>query len=181
MKRDRAQWVVLAASIALPLLLAGTEFAHLIRAGGVIGLYMVLALGLNFTMGYVGLFDLGFIAFYAVGAYGAALCARHGWRGRLNPATRVFMALRMAVNRELDVLRSGLESVKPHVAPGGRVAVISFHSGEDRIVKETFRAWSAAGAWRLVNKKPLCPTSEEVLANPRARSAKLRAIERSAA
>lgn len=108
----------------------------------------------------------------------ADLCSRHGWRGRLHPATRVFMALRMAVNRELDILRAGLEGVKPLLASGGRVAVISFHSGEDRIVKETFRAWTAAGGWRPVNKKPLVPTSEEVLENPRARSAKLRVIEK---
>lgn len=72
------RWVALAGALIVPALLGGGNYAYLIQAGGMVGLYMILALGLNFTMGYVGLFDLGYIAFYALGAYGAAVCsARH--------------------------------------------------------------------------------------------------------
>jgi 16S rRNA (cytosine1402-N4)-methyltransferase len=108
----------------------------------------------------------------------AALAVRHGFRGRLHPATRVFLALRIAVNHELENLAAALEGLKGQLAPRGRLAVISFHSLEDRIVKLAFRRWTQEGGWRLVTPKPLSPTTDEVLENPRARSAKLRVIER---
>ncbi|MDE2511954.1 MAG: branched-chain amino acid ABC transporter permease, partial [Elusimicrobia bacterium] len=69
-------WVLAAAAFALPLVASAVEFPYLVRVGGVVGLFMLLALGLNFTLGYVGLFDLGFIAFYAVGAYATAIAMR---------------------------------------------------------------------------------------------------------
>lgn len=91
-------------------------------------------------------------------------------RGRLHPATRTFLALRIYANRELDNLETVLQNLPQIVAPGGRVAVISFNSLEDRLVKNYFKRW------RLITRKPLRPTSGEVMDNPRARSAKLRAI-----
>ena len=96
-------------------------------------------------------------------------------RGPLHPATRVFQALRIQVNRELDNLRDGLVGAVDVLAPGGRVAVISFHSLEDRIVKWFFREQPAL---RIVTKRPIMATDEEVAANPRARSAKLRVAEK---
>lgn len=71
-----ATWVILAIAVALPWIAGAVEFPYLVRVGGVVGLFMLLALGLNFTLGYVGLFDLGFIAFYAVGAYSTAILMR---------------------------------------------------------------------------------------------------------
>src|SRR5579859_2790947 len=78
MKFRLGKWAFLGFLIAVPIFLRGGQFAYLIRAGGVVGLYVLLALGLNVTLGYVGLFDLGFIAFYAIGAYSAAIAAAHG-------------------------------------------------------------------------------------------------------
>lgn len=72
------KWGLILLALALPLLVRGGDYAYVIRAGGIVGLFMILGLGLNFTLGYVGLFDLGFIAFYAVGAYTAAIGAAHG-------------------------------------------------------------------------------------------------------
>jgi len=108
----------------------------------------------------------------------ADLLARQGRRGRLNPATLVFMALRIAVNAEPKTLETALDALKTRLAPGGRLAVISFHSGEDRAVKLAFRAWKQEGGWNLLTPKPLTPSAEETSQNPRARSAKLRVIER---
>jgi 16S rRNA (cytosine1402-N4)-methyltransferase len=88
---------------------------------------------------------------------------------RLHPATRVFQALRIAVNQELEALEAGLEQAEAVLAPGGRLAVISFHSLEDRRVKHFQRA-----RMQPVGKKPIRPGAEEVHANPRSRSAKLR-------
>ena len=102
-------------------------------------------------------------------------------RGAIHPATRTFLALRMAVNRELDSLAASLEQAIAHVRPGGRIVVISFHSGEDRVVKHTFAAWRRAGTAEVLTRKPVTPTQTEMLANPRSRSAKLRAVERSGA
>lgn len=96
-------------------------------------------------------------------------------RGWVHPATRVFQALRIHVNRELDNLRDGLAAAVDALNPGGRVAVISFHSLEDRIVKWFFREQTAV---RIVTKKPVTASDEEVNANPRARSAKLRVAEK---
>ena len=110
----------------------------------------------------------------------------------IHPATRAFQAIRIAVNRELDELSSLLASLADLVRPGGRVAIISFHSLEDRLVKRAFsdpeplpqpaklpvepvRPW---GPWRALTKKPITPGEEELKANPRSRSAKLRVAER---
>ena len=93
---------------------------------------------------------------------------------KLHPATKTFQALRIAVNDELGALREGLESALGHLSCGGRIAVISFHSIEDRIVKQMFRDAAYAGKGSLVNRKPLTPSPEEVARNPRSRSAKLR-------
>jgi 16S rRNA (cytosine1402-N4)-methyltransferase len=97
---------------------------------------------------------------------------------RIHPATRTFQALRIFVNRELDDLKALLEAAPRILKPGGRVVVISFHSLEDRIVKDAFRDGTHAGYFRLLTKKPVTATEEESDRNPRARSAKLRAAER---
>jgi 16S rRNA (cytosine1402-N4)-methyltransferase len=96
--------------------------------------------------------------------------------GGVDPATRTFQALRIAVNGELDELRQLLESLPAGVKPGGRVAVLSFHSLEDRAVKRSF----ASGPWIPTTKKPVVPSDEECARNPRARSAKLRVAVRAA-
>ena len=114
-------------------------------------------------------------------------------RGPRHPATRVFQALRIAVNDELRALERGLRGLSVWVKGGGRMAVLTFHSLEDRIVKRYFREvsrewidrpeWPApkknpAYAFRLITARPIEPSREEVRDNPRARSAKLRVIER---
>lgn len=100
-------------------------------------------------------------------------------RGRLHPATRTFQALRIAVNDELGTLEDGLPAAARALAPGGRLAVISFHSLEDRRVKQFFRAGGTPEApLAELTRKPLVPTAEELARNPRARSAKLRVAER---
>ncbi|OGG80638.1 16S rRNA (cytosine(1402)-N(4))-methyltransferase [Candidatus Kaiserbacteria bacterium RIFCSPLOWO2_01_FULL_54_13] len=99
-------------------------------------------------------------------------------RGRIHPATRTFQALRIAVNDELDALKEGLSAAWKLLAPGGRIAVISFHSIEDRIVKQMFVEWEKQGEGKRITRKPVGPTAEEVAKNPRARSAKLRVIEK---
>ncbi len=101
-----------------------------------------------------------------------------GYRhGRIHPATKTFQALRIAVNDELGVIERGLEGTWKHLACGGRIAVISFHSTEDRVVKQLFQKF-VKDSGRLVHKKPLVPTREEIIHNPRARSAKLRIVEK---
>lgn len=97
---------------------------------------------------------------------------------RIHPATRTFQAIRIAVNEELTNLERALEKGFEALKPGGRFAVISFHSLEDRIVKNFFRAKAAEGEGKLITKKPIVPTEEEIAENPRARSAKLRIIEK---
>jgi 16S rRNA (cytosine1402-N4)-methyltransferase len=97
---------------------------------------------------------------------------------RIHPATRTFQALRIFVNRELDDLKALLEAAPRVLKPGGRVVVISFHSLEDRIVKDAFREGAKRGYFSLLTKKPLTATEEESDRNPRARSAKLRAAEK---
>ena len=94
--------------------------------------------------------------------------------GRIHPATRTFQALRLAVNRELDALKDFLSEAPRHLKAGGRMAAISFHSLEDRLVKQSFR--DAPNA-RVLTKKPLLPGEAEVERNPRARSAKMRVME----
>ncbi|QDU22748.1 16S rRNA (cytosine(1402)-N(4))-methyltransferase RsmH [Urbifossiella limnaea] len=93
---------------------------------------------------------------------------------RLAPVTRVFQALRIRVNRELDNLRQLLRVLPDVLAPGGTAAIISFHSGEDRLVKAAFRAGLRAGVYAAVSDDPTRPTFDERKANPRSRSAKLR-------
>ncbi len=97
---------------------------------------------------------------------------------RIHPATKTFQALRIFVNRELDDLKALLEAAPRILKPGGRVVVISFHSLEDRIVKDAFREGAQAGYFSLLTKKPVTATEEESDRNPRARSAKLRAAEK---
>ena len=98
---------------------------------------------------------------------------------RIHPATRTFQALRIFVNRELDDLRALLEALPRILKPGGRVVVISFHSLEDRIVKDAFREDSIKDKYfRILTKKPATASEEESDRNPRARSAKMRAAEK---
>lgn len=99
-------------------------------------------------------------------------------RGALHPATRTFQALRIAVNRELDSLSEGIEKAFSVLNPGGRLCVIAFHSLEDRIVKEMFRLLARTNQGRLVIKKPLMPERQEAVENSRARSARVRCLER---
>ena len=106
-----------------------------------------------------------------------AAVPRAAWPRRLHVATRTFQALRIAVNDETGALNEALADAPPLLAPGGRLGVISFHSGEDRIVKRTFRALEPAGFAEL-EPSPRQPTDDEVRGNPRARSAKLRVLER---
>ncbi len=116
-----------------------------------------------------------------------------GRRSRIHPATRTFQALRMAVNEEESELREGLEAALEWLRPGGRLVVISFHSREDRRVKQTFREHAGreeslegggtrrigrAPPVRILTQRPLRPDPEEIRNNPRARSARLRAVER---
>lgn len=98
--------------------------------------------------------------------------------GRLHPATKTFQALRIAVNDELGALREGLLAAWHALARNGRIAVISFHSIEDRIVKQQFREWEDSGSGTRVTKKPLSPSAVEIQENPRSRSAKLRVIQK---
>jgi 16S rRNA (cytosine1402-N4)-methyltransferase len=94
---------------------------------------------------------------------------------RIHPATRTFQALRIAVNEELKSLRIALERTPTRLVPGGRLAVISFHSLEDRLVKQAFRNTQV---WECLTRSPIEASNEEVLRNPRSRSAKLRAAVR---
>jgi 16S rRNA (cytosine1402-N4)-methyltransferase len=97
---------------------------------------------------------------------------------RIHPATRTFQALRIFVNRELDDLRALLNAAPQVLKPGGRLVIISFHSLEDRIVKDAMRDGVKLGQYRLLTKKPVTPSEAEIDRNPRAGSAKLRAAER---
>lgn len=98
--------------------------------------------------------------------------------GRIHPATRTFQALRIAVNDELGALKEGLESTWEMLAPKGRIAVISFHSIEDRLVKQLFALWEKSGSGVRITKKPITPSRAEIMENPRSRSAKLRVISK---
>ncbi|PZR59691.1 MAG: 16S rRNA (cytosine(1402)-N(4))-methyltransferase [Candidatus Meridianibacter frigidus] len=107
----------------------------------------------------------------------SGLMHRRGEREKLHPATRVFQALRIAVNDEIDSLRDGLHSAVSRLRGAGRVVAISFHSLEDRVVKTTFRE---DGRLEVLTRKPIVPGSDEIARNPRSRSAKLRAAEKKA-
>ncbi|MFH1192841.1 MAG: 16S rRNA (cytosine(1402)-N(4))-methyltransferase RsmH [Candidatus Jorgensenbacteria bacterium] len=100
-----------------------------------------------------------------------------GGRGRIHPATKVFMALRIAVNHELENVRAILSSLGNVMRKGGRVAVITFHSVEDRVVKEKFRELAKEGIVEILTKHVIKPSRAEIIANPRSRSAKLRVIQ----
>ncbi len=113
------------------------------------------------------------LARLVVGAYPPR--ARHS---RLHPATRTFQALRIAVNDELGALAAVLDSLAASLRPGARAVVLTYHSLEDRLVKRAFLHGAREGHWSVLTKKPLRPSLEEVRRNPRARSAKLRAVER---
>ena len=117
-------------------------------------------------------FDLASVVSGAVPA-----AYRHG---RIHCATRTFQALRIAVNQELEVIEGAVRDAASVLAPGGRLCVISFHSLEDRIVKQTFRslAQGADASLKILTKKPQVPSDEECRDNPRARSAKLRVAEK---
>ncbi|OQA53057.1 MAG: Ribosomal RNA small subunit methyltransferase H [candidate division WS2 bacterium ADurb.Bin280] len=99
-------------------------------------------------------------------------------RGKINPATKVFQALRIAVNDELNNLSEGLEQALDVLKKDGLLLVITFHSGEDRIVKQFFKRKSQEGFLKLENKKPVFPTRSECLANRPSRSAKIRVARR---
>lgn len=101
--------------------------------------------------------------------------ARHG---KTHPATKTFQALRIAVNDEMGALKEGIAGAWRRLKPGGRIAVISFHSVEDREVKHLFLNWAREGVGERITKSPLTPSREELLKNPRSRSAKLRVIEK---
>lgn len=98
-------------------------------------------------------------------------------RGRIHPATRTFQALRLFVNQELENLKKVLDDIFQILNPGGRLAVITFHSLEDRIVKNRFRELTRIEKVALLTKKPIRPTPAEIYKNPRSRSAKLRALQ----
>ena len=97
---------------------------------------------------------------------------------RIHPATRTFQALRIFVNHELDDLRALVMAGPRLLKPAGRVVILSFHSLEDRIVKDAFRDGVKQGHYRLLTKKPVTASQAEIDRNPRSRSAKLRAAER---
>ncbi len=102
---------------------------------------------------------------------------------RIHPATRTFQALRISVNEELNNLRIFLSQYPDLLNPGGRLGIISYHSLEDRIVKNHFRQWTQKGGrkdggFRVLTRKPVVPSPEEVTQNPRARSAKMRVVEK---
>jgi 16S rRNA (cytosine1402-N4)-methyltransferase len=118
---------------------------------------------------------------------------RSSWKPGFHPATRIFMALRIAVNRELERLEEFLETAVDYLKPGGRICVLSFHSMEDRIVKQRFRALEnpctcppdlpacACGrqpSLKVLTRKARRPSREEIRDNPMARSTKLRAAEK---
>lgn len=98
-------------------------------------------------------------------------------RGRIDPATKSFQALRIVVNDEMGSLKRFLEKVPEYLAPGARVVIVSFHSKEDRIIKQQFKQWKEEGVATILTPKPISPTDQEARDNPRARSAKLRAIK----
>lgn len=97
---------------------------------------------------------------------------------KIHPATKVFQALRIAVNDELQVITDALHAGIQLLQPGGRLVVITFHSGEDRIVKHLFKSYSDEGVVDLVVKKPIVPSLQEIRNNPRSRSARLRIVQK---
>ena len=97
---------------------------------------------------------------------------------KIHPATRTFQAVRIAINRELENLEETVADIAGCLAPGGRIATLSYHSGEDAAVKNAFRKLAKDGGFTVITKKPLRPTEIETKANPNARSARLRGLEK---
>ena len=108
----------------------------------------------------------------------AAIPRKPGPPDRIDPATRTFMALRMAVNDEVGNLERLLEQAPRFLKPGGRLAIISFHSVEDRLVKQAFRSAEQTGQLKVITKRPITASEPELAQNPRSRSAKLRVAQR---
>jgi 16S rRNA (cytosine1402-N4)-methyltransferase len=108
----------------------------------------------------------------------SAIPTRGGAPERIDPATRTFMALRMKVNHELENLEALLTQAPTFLKSGGRIGIVSFHSMEDRLVKQAFRSAEQTGQLRILTKKPLSPSDTELASNPRSRSAKLRVAEK---
>jgi len=106
----------------------------------------------------------------------ASAIPHRGRSSRIHPATKTFQALRMAVNDEQGELGRLLEQAPGLLAPGGRFVVLSFHSGEDRAVKQSFRRHASSGVYTLLTRRPVRPSDEEVIRNPPSRSARLRAV-----
>lgn len=129
----------------------------------------------RFARKLAALLKSGIEAWQTTGDLARAVAGAIPRRGKSHPATRVFMALRLAVNREMESLKVFLEAAPGLLAPGGRMAVISFHSTEDRIVK---RFYGREGALKRVTKSPTAPSWDERKANRRSRSAKLRVFEK---
>jgi 16S rRNA (cytosine1402-N4)-methyltransferase len=102
-------------------------------------------------------------------------------RQRLHPATKTFLALRIAVNREMEALAQFLDRVPATLNSGGRLVILSYHSLEDRLVKQSFRRLEQEGVLRVLTRKVIVPSEAEIEANQRARSAKMRVAERTAA
>ena len=100
------------------------------------------------------------------------------WKGKLRAPTLAFLALRIAVNSEIESLRVGLEGALEVVRRGGRLVVVSFHSGEDRVVKGVFGGWDADGRVKVLTKQPVRPCEDEIKNNVRSRSARLRTVEK---
>jgi 16S rRNA (cytosine1402-N4)-methyltransferase len=97
---------------------------------------------------------------------------------KIHPATRTFQALRIRVNNELGEIQSLLKSAGSLLKPGGRLVLISFHSLEDRLVKDAFREWGREKKFEILTKKPVVAGEQEQMRNPRSRSAKMRAAEK---
>lgn len=112
------------------------------------------------------------------GALAAIIEAAVPRRGKIHPATKTFQAFRIAVNDELQTIKTALDAWWSLLAPNGRIAVITFHSLEDRIVKLWMREKVQEERGRVITKKPITPSEEELRANPRSRSAKLRILEK---
>lgn len=109
----------------------------------------------------------------------ARVYRNHGfWKRRIHPATKVFQALRIAVNDELGAIKESLPQALDLAAKGGKILAISFHSLEDRIVKNTFRQWQRGELGEIITKKPMIPSEMEIVENPRSRSAKLRVFQK---
>ena len=109
----------------------------------------------------------------------SAVPSRGGAPAKIDPATRTFLALRMAVNQEVQNLTALLEQAPGFLRTQGRLAMISFQSTEDRVVKQAFRSADGAGVMKVLTKKPITPSEDELARNPRSRSAKLRVAEKS--